>query len=172
MVNIWFISDTHFQHTNILKFTGDDGKLIRPGFTNVREMDDKLITEWNAVVKPGDHVWHLGDFAMGNQLIAARLLSQLHGRKRLCVGNHDNVKELAPFFDKVVLWRIWKDQGFICTHIPTRLDQLRHCKINVHGHLHQNLMDDPHYINICVEHTGYKPVHMDEIIAEIKKRNL
>lgn len=168
MRDIWFISDTHFYHGNILKFTGDDGKRIRPDFQSVEEMNEKMAQNWNELVKPGDHVWHLGDFAMGFKTGCEQLIKRLNGRKRLCVGNHDEVKEVAPFFEKVVLWRIFKEFNFTCTHIPLMSSQLRKTAFNVHGHIHQNLMADPHYINVCVEHTNYTPVHLDEILAKIK----
>lgn len=174
MKDLWFISDTHFEHANILKFTGDDGKLIRPGFDNVHEMNERIIDNWNKTVKPGDHIYHLGDFAFGSKLILGRLVQRLHGRKRLLIGNHDSVKEIAPFFEKVYLWRIFKEFNFTCSHIPLRVDQLRKTHYNVHGHIHQNLMKtdahhpDPQYINVCVEHTNYTPIHLDEILARIK----
>ena len=169
MSNIWFISDTHFEHANMLKFVKADGSLVRPGFCCVNEMNERMINNWNTVVKPGDHVWHLGDFAMGNHTVAERIIKRLHGRKRLCVGNHDNVKEVAPFFEKVVLWRIFKEFNFTCSHMPLRLDQLRKTEFNVHGHIHQHKIADPHYINICVEHTNYTPIHLDELLTMIRK---
>ena len=134
-------------------------------------MNAKMADNWNSVVKPGDHVWHLGDFAMGFKSGCEQLIKRLNGHKRLCVGNHDEIKEVAPFFEKVVLWRIFKEFNFTCTHIPVMKGQLRKTAFNVHGHIHQNLMDDPSYINVCVEHTNYTPVHLDEIIATIKKRS-
>lgn len=170
MADIWFISDTHFEHANILKFTGDDGERIRPEFRDVHHMNEQIIENWNSVVKPGDKVWHLGDFAFGNKKIAERIIKRLHGRKRLCVGNHDQVKEIAPFFEKVVLWRIFKEHNFTCTHIPMRLEQLRKTAFNVHGHIHQNMMNDPRFINVCVEHTDYHPVHLEEVKKIIANR--
>lgn len=168
MKDIWFISDTHFDHANMLKFVREDDTPVRPGFCCVNEMNERMIHNWNSTVKPGDHVWHLGDFAMGNHTIAERIIKRLHGRKRLCVGNHDNVKEVAPFFEKVVLWRIFKEFNFTCTHIPMMPGQLRKTSFNLHGHLHHKAMEDPHYINVCVEHTNYTPVHLDDILKRIK----
>lgn len=168
MADIWFISDTHFDHANMLKFVREDGTPVRPGFCCVNEMNERMIYNWNSTVKPGDHVWHLGDFAMGNHTIAERIIKRLHGRKRLCVGNHDNVKEVAPFFEKVVLWRIFKEFNFTCTHIPMMPGQLRKTSFNLHGHLHHKTMENPHYINVCVEHTNYTPVHLDDVLKRIK----
>lgn len=56
----WFISDTHFFHTNILKFTDKDKKRIRP-FNSLDEMHEHMIKQWNYVVKDNDYVYHLGD---------------------------------------------------------------------------------------------------------------
>jgi len=61
MGNVWFISDTHFFHANILKFVGNDGKRIRAPFQSLDEMHDYMIEKWNSKVKPGDKVYHLGD---------------------------------------------------------------------------------------------------------------
>lgn len=161
--NIFFISDTHFDHTNILKFTGSDGELIRPGFRDTNHMNEVMIENWNSVVKPGDKVYHLGDFCMGSATIVGRLMPRLNGRKRLVVGNHDQIKELCPFFEKVQLWRIFKEYNFVCTHIPLLRGQMRKVEYNVHGHIHQNLMQDSMYINVCVEHTNYTPVALEDI---------
>src|ERR1041385_7153975 len=107
MADIWFISDHHFFHENILKFVGDDGARIRPEFATVDEMNWYMVDRWNSVVKPQDKVWHLGDVAFKTTERADEidhLLSQLHGHKRMLVGNHDNLK--APFlrhFEKIEL---------------------------------------------------------------------
>lgn len=176
MRNIWFVSDTHFGHENILKFIGDDGNPIRPGFDNVRDMDDFMIDQWNSVIKSQDYVWHLGDFMLGQQQAAGEMCRTLNGHKRLVVGNHDNIKMVSPHFEKVELWRIWKEFNFTCTHFPIRPDQLRKTAFNVHGHIHQNIMqkdamDDPMYINVCVEHWNYTPIHLDQILEIIKLRS-
>ena len=56
---IWFTSDTHFRHANIIKFSG------RP-FANVEEMNEELIRRWNEAVPDNGIVFHLGDFCCGN----------------------------------------------------------------------------------------------------------
>lgn len=162
--NIWFISDTHFFHDNIIKYGN------RP-FKYSEEMNEAMIDNWNEVVKDNDHVWHLGDVCMGQSSGAHNaLLRRLKGKKRLVVGNHDKLKSeaLHQNFEKIELWRGFHEYGFTCVHIPLQIEQLRDGNVCVHGHIHQNLIDDPRYINVCVEHTGYKPVHLDEIIARIK----
>lgn len=174
MADIWFISDHHFFHDNILKFTDNEGNRIRPQFSSVDEMNWTMVERWNEVVKPQDKVWHLGDVAFKTTDRAKELdylLSRLNGHKRMLVGNHDNIKSpiLHRRFDKIELWKGFKEHRFTCSHIPLRLDSLRDGEVCVHGHIHQNMMKDPGYINVCVEVRDYTPVHMDTIIAEVRK---
>jgi calcineurin-like phosphoesterase family protein len=135
-------------------------------------MNETMIERWNKVVKPQDKIYHLGDVTFRvNQL--ARIMRRLNGHKRLLVGNHDDPKnlELTRWFDKVTLWRIFKDENFICTHVPIRQDQFRYkVEYNVHGHIHQNVIDDEQYINVCVEQTNYTPVHIDELGVKPRRK--
>ena len=86
MNEIYFTSDTHFDHSNIIKYCS------RP-FKDVNHMNQLLITRWNETVPENGHVYHLGDFAFHNsveQLEALR--SRLNGKITLILGNHDNFK--------------------------------------------------------------------------------
>jgi calcineurin-like phosphoesterase family protein len=163
--DIWFISDTHWDHAKFLTFLGKDGKPIR-AFSSVEEMNEIMIQNWIKRVKPQDKIYHLGDVTMRpNQF--ARIVCRLPGHKRLIGGNHDDLKnyELTRWFEKVGIWRVFKDHNFVATHIPIPEGQFRHkVQYNVHGHIHQNLLGGP-YINVCVEHTDYGPKHIDEIKA-------
>ena len=83
MSNIYFTSDHHFSHSNIIRFSN------RP-FENIDEMNEILIDRWNEKVKPEDEVYYLGDFALtkDNEQIA-NILDRLNGTKYLIVGNHE-----------------------------------------------------------------------------------
>ena len=81
-MNRWFISDTHFSHANIIRYTK------RP-FGSADEMNEHLIDNWNALVKPEDAVFFLGDFGLGSTDYLATLCSRLHGNKICIRGNHD-----------------------------------------------------------------------------------
>lgn len=189
--NIWFISDTHFSHANILKFTDSnkpDNPLIRPGFANPSEMDELMISNWNEVIKDGDKVYHLGDVGFAGAPTIHRILPRLKGKKRLVLGNHDGygIDHYTPYFKIQPCWKVWsrKDHGknFVCTHVPIHMVGVDHRQehadvdvvYNVHGHIHQNLVldkwgnPDRRYVNVCVEHTNYKPVHMDDLLALMK----
>ncbi len=92
MSNLFFTSDTHFGHANIIKFCN------RP-FVSVDEMNEGLIARWNEVVKPEDTVWSLGDFAFMQFDQTKEIIKRLNGNLHMVLGNHDqkiaqNRKEL------------------------------------------------------------------------------
>jgi calcineurin-like phosphoesterase family protein len=167
----FFIGDTHFFHGNTwLKFKRDDGTPLRP-FSSTHEMNEYMIDKWNSVVKEQDYVYHMGDVTFRYDGAFVALMQRLKGRKRLILGNHDRIKgtKLLDFFEKLDLWKGFKEFDFTCSHIPLKLDSLRDGHFNVHGHVHQNSLSDPHYINVSVEVRDYTPVHLDTILEEIKK---
>lgn len=169
--DIWFISDTHFFHDNILRFTDRNGGLIRGSrFVDVREMNEYMVERWNSRVKPQDKVYHLGDVALGvkNQDEFTALVKSLNGHKRLLIGNHDHIEQPAyREFERIELWTggKFKKYNFVASHIPLRKEQMRDGEYNVHGHIHEHFMSDEGYINVCVERTNYRPLHLDEIRA-------
>lgn len=173
MVNIWFTSDTHFGHANILKFGWTDAEehhhFLRPEFGSVEEMDQAMIDRWNAVVKPQDHIYHLGDVAMHKQALD-RVMPLLSGHKRLLVGNHDvfHTRVYARWFEQIKATRVFDRTIF--SHIPLHPLSVARFHANVHGHLHNNPgchLGRP-YLNISCEHTNYAPVHFDTIQAVIR----
>ena len=80
--NIYFTSDTHFGHTNIIKYCK------RP-FKDVEEHDAELIRRWNEKVPKNGLVFHLGDVAFGDPKRVNEILKQLNGNIFLVIGNHD-----------------------------------------------------------------------------------
>ncbi len=169
-MSIFFISDTHFGHAKFLTFLDADGEPIRR-FASVQEMDEIMIERWNDRVRDGDRVYHLGDVAIGKG-VAARILPRLRGAKRLQLGNHDDLGDLAlaQHFSKIRLWRFFKDESFVISHMPLRDEGLRKAAFNVHGHIHEKASPTLRHINICVEQTNYAPISLDEIMVEIAKR--
>jgi calcineurin-like phosphoesterase family protein len=134
-------------------------------------MDDYMMEKWNSVVKPGDRVYHLGDVTFNYKKFDEVIAPRLHGSKRLILGNHDELgnKILQKHFTKVTLWRVFKEHGFLATHVPLRLDQFGYKGVlNVHGHIHQNLIDDHRFMNACVEHHDYTPIHLDTILKRVE----
>lgn len=142
-------------------------------------MNQCIRDNWNSVVKPEDKVYHLGDVYLGKNWTGGEkivdFLRSLNGKKRLILGNHDNGKDqnLLNSFQKITMWRDFKEFGVLLTHVPIHPHSLlrggRDC-INVHGHTHNNIVEDEvvpykdrRYKNVCVEHTNYFPVNIEEL---------
>ena len=117
---IYFTSDTHASHLNVLKYCN------RP-FADVDEMNEVLVRNWNSVVGPDDHVYHLGDFSMGGferwNWFAEE--GRLNGHIHLILGNHDIerlLKENFNFdrFDSIELEHILIIEGWhvFLNHFP------------------------------------------------------
>jgi calcineurin-like phosphoesterase family protein len=185
MANIWVISDTHFGHENFLKFM-HKGHKVRD-FADAKQMDEFMIEQWNSVVMPGDKVYHLGDVYFGSEENAQYCLSALRGKKRLILGNHDmgKSKVLHQHFEKINMWRVWKNERILFSHVPCHPSNLtigisedkfpnwedrpKAFFMNVHGHIHSNPSPEGPYFNACVEWHNYKPIHMDVLVDAAKK---
>lgn len=80
--HIWFTSDMHFGHRNVIKFCG------RP-YADEKEMGRELIKNWNDTVKQNDFIFSLGDFSWWTgRHECKKLVGQLRGRKYFVPGNH------------------------------------------------------------------------------------
>ena len=164
MSEVFFIGDTHFGHQSILKFPGTAP--WRP-FNTIEEHDEELVRRWNAVVGKRDIVWHLGDFCFGRSKIA--LASELRGDKRLVLGNHDRypVQDYLKYFSKV--FGMVEYKGMLLTHCPVHPSMFERWRVNIHGHLHQNNMEQPGYVNLSCEQINLTPVPFDNIRALLER---
>lgn len=168
MPNIFIISDTHFSHASTLKFFRANGKRLRD-FETVEEMDEHMVERWNSVVRPQDHVYHLGDVVINRR--ALPICSRLNGHKRLVRGNHDEfkTKDYLQYFDEIYGVRIL--DNMIMSHIPLHPSNIKQRWLcNIHGHLHANTSDTSftpeygnRYFNVSVEVLNYTPISLEEI---------
>lgn len=176
MAEIWFASDHHIDHANILNFKLDDGVTPMRDFPDVKTMTEVMVTRHNEVVKPEDKVYFLGDFAIKKRNV--NLAALFNGHKRLLRGNHDDAstKEYLKYFEEVYASRLLDNCLF--THIPVHPDSIKMEWTNVHGHLHNNgipMSLGTKYLNICVELTDYRPLTLGQVkerIAAQKRRNM
>lgn len=90
---VYFTSDTHFNHTNIISYCQ------RP-FKNIDEMNERIIANWNEIVSEDDIIFHLGDFCLGGAAEWTRLLDRLNGKIYLIMGNHDRKNIRQGFMDR------------------------------------------------------------------------
>ncbi len=159
MHQVFFTSDHHFGHANIIAFES------RP-FADADAMTDAMVAKWNAVVGPEDKVFHLGDFSFLNQEKTSSIVSRLNGYKLLVLGNHDRGRSrtwwLKAGFDEVSEYPIIYKEFFFLSHEPLYMNN--HMPyVNVHGHIHGQKYEGKQHFNVCVEHWDYAPVSFDFI---------
>lgn len=166
MTRYFVISDTHFNHDNIITYCQ------RP-FANSDEMNVAMIKAWNAVVGPSDHVFVLGDFAYKSRknghIDPEGLLAMLHGTKDLIIGNHDlefDIDRLSGW-NRVDHYREFKHEKrrFVMSHYPMETwRNAQHGWIMFHGHTHGSLKRViPHRFDVGVDVTRlWAPVDIME----------
>lgn len=167
MTNIFFISDTHFGHKGVVEFLRGDSTKLRP-FATTEEMDEVLVANWNAVVRPSDLVYHLGDVVINRRCLPT--IGRLNGRKKLIKGNHDTfrLKEYAEYFEDI--YGVLPMEGMILSHIPLHPDSVHpRFGVNVHGHLHAEVINSPLYLNVSVEQINYTPISLEEVRSKVVK---
>jgi len=172
MHTIWFTSDLHLGHANIIKYCE------RP-FADITAMDEGLIANWNARVKPGDVVYCIGDFALVREpQQVLNYVRRLHGQIHLIHGNHDRFvkqkrtdnygfaeiltyKEIKPTDTKIVL----------CHYAFKTWNGSHRGSWNLHGHSHGNMPRDlkMRQLDVGVDVWNYRPISLEEVAEEMKK---
>jgi len=143
---LWFTSDTHFNHK----------KVVEPRlFSNVHEMNTKLVQNWNSLVQPEDHVFHLGDFCFGKLDDWQNIREQLNGNIHLVRGNHDKfqtgqIDHLFSSINDYLKIQVKDENGnqgwqhIILMHYAFRVwDQSHYGSWHLYGHSHGKLLDNP-----------------------------
>ena len=181
MANIWFTSDLHMMHNKAF--------LWGPrGFSNEKEMCEALVENWNKVIKPEDTVYDLGDMALSDVQEAAKYIKKLNGKHFWIRGNHDTNNKVDYLMDTCwdkLYFVGWADMlkynkyHFYMSHYPTltaNFDDKKFSQhvINLHGHTHQQTnwlqLDNPFMYHVGVDSHNCTPVHIDEVITDIRNR--
>jgi calcineurin-like phosphoesterase family protein len=174
MSKIFFTSDTHFGHVNILAYCD------RP-FTDINHMNEMMIQRWNAVVGLGDTVYHLGDFSMGPKE-NVNIRKRLNGKVILIKGNHDKKDEIhkAAGFDEIHRYLEIEVDGYklFLAHIPMHLDAgerwypadlkispPEHYDYFLCGHVHQQWKRKGKTINVGVDQWNMIPQTLSELLT-------
>jgi calcineurin-like phosphoesterase family protein len=188
----YYTSDTHFGHVNIIE-------LCERPFADVDEMNAAMIERWNSVVRPRDMVIHFGDVAMGKIADSLPLVGQLNGRKVLIPGNHDRIfsrmtqkqrdrflPEYAKVFDIILeeqsQLRVGDEWVNAChfpyvgdSHGEDRYADMRpedDGNVIVHGHVHEEWVQNGRQINVGVDVWDFMPVHEDQLEVLVREARL
>ena len=165
-MNIYIISDTHFNHTDqMIAYCG------RP-----EDYNERL---WNSlkIINDDDILIHLGDICIGKDSYVHNKLQEFKFGKILVRGNHDR---------KTNTWYLNNGWDFVCeefkdtlfgknilfSHKPKPWDG--EYNINIHGHFHNSdyRRNEPELFKIvngyhklfALEYNDYKPIKLDKFI--------
>ena len=156
-MSAYVFSDPHFHHENMAKHRG---------FSSAEEMNEHIVKSWNETVSKKDAVYLLGDITMEKKNY--EILKRLNGIINVVLGNHDerqHVKFMLEYVNSVSGMIDYKNK-VILTHCPIHPSQLEfRYSHNIHGHVHENSIDDSRYINVCAEVIDYKPVLITKLIT-------
>lgn len=168
-MSIYFVSDTHFGHKNVIKHCG------RP-FESMEQMDQAMIDNWNKTVSRKDTIYHLGDLSFHNIHDTRDIIKQLNGHKILIRGNHDRFSDidyLKMGFERVRDYEEikWNKRKFILCHFPFLTWNGSHRgNLHLHGHCHGTLnhlnVGVPR-IDVGVDNFDFAPIHVDKILELI-----
>ena len=181
MPAVFLVSDTHFGHAGVCRFTHpDDPEVKLRPWTDPDEMDEEMIRRWNDRVRPNDKVYHLGDVVINRK--ALKTLARLNGDKVLIRGNHDIFRddEYREYFRELRAYHVMN--GCILSHIPIHTESLGRFGTNIHGHLHATRVKkigwtkklgnteviDPRYHCVCVEQTDFAPILLEDVYKRIE----
>jgi len=172
-MEIYFTSDTHFCHSNIIMY-------CNRAYSNVEEMNEDMIQNWNKVVRPNSHVYHLGDFAFTNKKNVKKvgeIIDRLNGKIHLCIGSHDEktIKLLGHKFYKIAESFYLKSHDIFMSHYmhyvwPQSHYNSQHLFGHSHGRLNSKAEVHGKCMDVGVENHYYTPWSLSEIKDQMKIR--
>jgi calcineurin-like phosphoesterase family protein len=186
-MTIFFTSDHHWHHNNILSYTNRPHK-------SVQEMNEALIENWNLVVTDEDVVWYLGDFSLSASAVG-EILPRLNGKEiHLVQGNHDKTfRKSQKWIDQYLEWgfasiqeehfdTFGTDYLFRLCHFPYKGND--HSSIERYpdkrptkgkedyllcGHIHILWKKKDNMLNVGVDVHDYTPISLEQVLEEIRK---
>lgn len=198
MKNIYFTSDTHYHHKNIVKGT-TSWETLEPGsshqslrnFDTLEEHDEALIKSINSIVKHDDILYHLGDWSFGGHEQIAKFRNRLECREiHLITGNHDQhitpsnspyrghfnsinqVLELSLKLGTDRTGRFGKQKFFLSHYSHQVWNQHHHGNIHLFGHSHGSLKGIGRSMDVGVDTHDLYPYHLDEILDIMKNKDV
>jgi calcineurin-like phosphoesterase family protein len=174
--NIWFSSDFHFGHNNIIKLCN------RP--TTQEEHDEWLLNRINSVVNEWDDFYILGDVSFkspGGPSRIVELLKRMNGQKRLIIGNHDKhnwyldkevFKSIHDIYSLHVTGEFGeialRDKLIVLCHYPiAKWASMHWGSWHLHGHCHGSFENYGLSIDVGVDANNWFPISIEEVYNKL-----
>lgn len=153
-------------------------------FSSVEEMNETMIRNHNAIVKPDDIYYNLGDFAFTKSHEEMYdILKQMNGRKILILGNHDVKEQHLRYVGKDNGWESihnyyelkYQKINFVFFHYPiASWNRAFHGSIHLFGHTHGNYIPPINHkcMDVGVDSNDFKPISIDQVIEIMDKKGI
>jgi calcineurin-like phosphoesterase family protein len=171
-IDVGLISDLHLGHVNIAKMRG---------FEDIDEYNEEIIRRYNSVSGKKTMMIIAGDIAMENSKYY-HLLDRMLGRKIVVGGNHDLKQHMVELLKHVeVVVGAYEYRKCIITHVPIHTQEISRFLLNIHGHLHEDIIKrwryqpggysateeiDKRYFNISWDRLEGIPISFTELIKQ------
>jgi len=194
--NIFFTSDTHFSHSNLVSGTTQwkDADAKTRKFDTLEEHDEMLIKNINNKVGVEDILFHLGDWSFGGDENIMKFKKRLHCQNiHLILGNHDHhiennkdgiqgaFKSVNQYLElDISVPSLIKNQGnarykCILMHYPVvSWNHMARGAMHLHGHTHL-----PNHLKVMPGkgfdvgmdgNVDFEPYSLDEVVRILDKQ--
>ena len=169
--NVWFTSDYHLFHSNIIKYCN------RP-YTNCFSMNKDIIDTINKRVHQDDLLFNLGDIGFNSVKYITDELSKINCDQIFVSGNHDRKSlinaliEKYIVFEKQTILNVYFNDIHYKVHLAHNPDDIQYNNdennIFLYGHLHEKEVANRRYnqMNVGWDRFG-RPIELKEIILMV-----
>jgi calcineurin-like phosphoesterase family protein len=193
--NIFFTSDTHYNHKNICRGVSDwkDSDKCRD-FDTLDQMNDTIVEHINAMVQSSDYLIHLGDWSFGGLDQIKKFRDRIYCKNIILIlGNHDhhiarNKDNVQDLFHSVHNYlnldlRLNKSNGnleklrLVLMHFPIMSwEEMGRGRIHLHGHIHltheQVMKQKGKTLDVGVEGNDFFPYSLGDIKYIMNQRKI
>jgi len=189
---IYFTSDTHYGHKNIVSGISKwEDKSGCRNFKTLEEHNNTIVDSINSVVGQEDTLYHLGDWSFGGVENVFRFRERIICQNvHVILGNHDenlyknrdNCHEVFESVNSYLELNIGDDH-IVLSHWPMKIWNRYHKgSWHLHGHTHGNLKPDEWWIqkqsknrrrtmDVGVDTNGFLPYSYNDLKRILDKLN-
>jgi calcineurin-like phosphoesterase family protein len=182
---LFFTSDTHYNHKNICRgvTSWTDAEDVTRDFKTLDEMNDRIVNGINAAVGQDDILIHLGDWSFGGFESISEFRQRINCRNiHLVLGNHDhhidrnrnNIKDIFASVNQYVELEVNKEQNFVLMHYPIMSwNKMNDGVIHLHGHVHlppHRRIGKGKMMDVGMDGNGMDPISYTEILKIMSKQ--
>lgn len=194
---VFFTSDIHFGHSNIIAYSNrpfgteyerakwnDKDDPVQPARKAelVNEMDETMLKTINDTVGENDILYILGDFSFAKPERTAQMARRIKCKNKILIrGNHDPdtaefnalFKEVHDFLERNFAISGQKIKIVMCHYALRVWNKSHHGALHLYGHSHGSLPDAGNRsMDVGMDAVGMRPISLEEVCNILLPRPL